>query len=386
MEGSSDWLDNLRLKLSYGTNGNQPGGYYNNLNLFSIAARHNLKPAMMASSIGNKDLTWEKSYTWNVSTDFSMFNHRFGGTIEYYNRRTTDLIDWTNISYMTGWSSVIVNDGVLRNTGVEITLNSRNIVAGDFVWTTDFNITTMRAKVEKLNGGSRISHPYITQEGADLYSFYTREWVGVDPETGRGTWKKNTKDDNGNVIDSEGVTHDPYEADRVIVGKGYPDWYGGMTNTFTYKGFELSFLLTFSLGGQMWDDTHYYGVTDGDGLGAHNFRKDAADHWRQPGDVSDNPIIIAANPLESSTCTSTRRLISSDHLRLKTLTFAYNLPKKWMNSIGMAGAKVYVNGNDIFTISASKYVDPEVGLNGMSKSPYDFPMLKSWRIGVKLDF
>lgn len=387
MENTTAWLDNLRLKLSYGTNGNQPSGYWNNLNLFNIAARHNLNPAMMADKLGNKHLTWENSYTWNVGVDFSIFNSRLSGTVEYYNRKTTDLIDWTNVSYMTGWSEYIVNDGQLRNTGVEITLTSRNIDNGDFTWTTDFNISTMRAKIEKLNGGDRIDHPYIEAVGEHLYSFYTRQWAGVDSATGLPLWKKNTKDDYGNVIDNTSVTSDANEADRVIVGKGYPDWFGGMTNSFTYKGFELSFLLTFSLGGKMVDNTQYYGVRDGYNLGYQNYRRDVmGNYWTKPGDEARDPIVIYNNPLQPGEYTSDRRMCSSDYLRLKTLTFAYNLPQKWIGKIGVKGARVYVNGNDVLTFSHSKYVDPEIGLSGQSKSVFSFPMLKSWRVGLKLDF
>lgn len=385
MHPTENWLDNLRLKVSYGTNGNQPSGYFNSLTLFSVSAKHNQQAALTASSLGNPSLTWEKSYTWNAGLDFSVLKGTLKGTVECYNRLTTDLIDWTNVSYMTGWSSVIVNDGELRNTGVEITLNSRNIDR-EFKWTTDFNISYMRSKVEKLNGEARISHPYITQEGADVYSFYTRQWAGVDPETGRGTWKTNTKDAEGNVIDRESITSDVNEADRVIVGKGYPDWFGGLTNTFTYKGLELSFLLTFTLGGDMWDNTHYDAVTDGRGIGLNNFRKDAGSHWRKPGDRAKNPIVISNNPFKSSESTSTRRMISSDHLRLKNITLAYNLPKRWMDRIGLAGAKVYVNGNDVLTFSENKYVDPEVNINGMSRSIDSWPMLKSWRVGINVQF
>lgn len=278
-----NWLDNLRLKVSYGTNGNQPSNYFNSMTLFSVTAKHNQQAATVASSYGNPSLTWEKSYTWNAGLDFSVLKGALRGTVEYYNRLTTDLIDWTNVSYMTGWSSYIVNDGKLRNTGVEITLSSRNIDR-EFKWMTDFNISYMRSKVEDLKGGARINHPYITQEGKDVYSFYTREWAGVDPETGLGTWKMNTKDANGNVIDRESITTDVNEADRVIVGKGYPDWFGGLTNTFTYKGVELSFLLTFTLGGDMWDNTHYDVVTDGRNIGWQNFRKDAGkDYWAETG-------------------------------------------------------------------------------------------------------
>lgn len=381
-----NWLDNLRLKVSYGTNGNQPSNYFNSMTLFSVTAKHNQQAATVASSYGNPSLTWEKSYTWNAGLDFSVLKGALRGTVEYYNRLTTDLIDWTNVSYMTGWSSYIVNDGKLRNTGVEISLSSRNIDR-EFKWMTDFNISYMRSKVEDLKGGARINHPYITQEGKDVYSFYTREWAGVDPETGLGTWKMNTKDANGNVIDRESITTDVNEADRVIVGKGYPDWFGGLTNTFTYKGVELSFLLTFTLGGDMWDNTHYDVVTDGRNIGWQNFRKDAGkDYWRKPGDRAKNPIVIYNNPFKSSESTSTRRLLSSDHLRVKNITLAYNFPKTWINRIGLAGAKVYVNGNDVLTFSKSKYIDPEVGMNGMSRGIDGWPMLKSWRVGINVQF
>ncbi len=387
MKGAAGWLDNLRLKLSYGTNGNQPSGYFNSLTLFAVNARHNQQAALTAYSFGNPSLTWENSYTWNAGVDFSVWQGALSGTIEYYNRRTTDLIDWTNVSYMTGWSSYIVNDGELRNTGLEITLNSRNFAREDFTWTTDFNISYMRAKVEKLKGDARISHPYITQEGKDIYSFYTREWAGVDPATGMGTWKKNTKNVDGVVIDRESVTSNVNEADRVVVGKGYPDWFGGLTNTFNYKGIELAFLLTFSLGGDMWDNTHYDGVTDGAELGNQNFRKDAGkDYWCKSGDHAKNPIVIHNNPLKSSSSTSTRRMLSSDHLRMKNVTIGYNLPRNWLRKLGVSSAKVYVNGNDVLTFSKSKYVDPEVGIDGMSKAIDSYPMLKSWRVGINLQF
>ena len=266
-------------------------------------------------------------------------------------------------------------------------MNSRNFAREDFTWTTDFNISYMRAKVEKLKGDARISHPYITQEGKDIYSFYTREWAGVDPATGMGTWKKNTKNVDGVVIDRESVTSNVNEADRVVVGKGYPDWFGGLTNTFNYKGIELAFLLTFSLGGDMWDNTHYDGVTDGAELGNQNFRKDAGkDYWCKPGDHAKNPIVIHNNPLKSSSSTSTRRMLSSDHLRMKNVTIGYNLPRNWLRKLGVSSAKVYVNGNDVLTFSKSKYVDPEVGIDGMSKAIDSYPMLKSWRVGINLQF
>lgn len=385
MESTSGWLDNLRLKLSYGTNGTQPGDYFNSQTLYDISYKHNLNPASIVDSYGNPDLTWESSYTWNAGIDFSLWKNRLRGTIEYYNKHTKDLIDYAKVPIMSGWSSIIVNEGELRNTGVEVTLDSRNIVTDNFTWSTNFNISYMRAMVEKLQD-DKISHPYITQQGKKLNSFYTREWVGVDPATGQGIWKLNTKDENGRVIDSKTTTHDVNEADRVIVGQGYPDWFGGLTNRFSYKGIELSFLLTFTLGGDLWDGAHSDVVTDGANVGSNNFRRDAAKHWSKPGDHSKNPIVINNDPLYSSTNTSTRRMMSSNHLRVKNITLSYELPKEWLKSIGLSSARLYVNGNDVLTFYKSKYVNPEVNMSGMATGVDAWPSLQSWRVGINIQF
>ncbi len=384
LESTRHWLDNLRLKLSYGTNGNQPSDYFNSQTLYSITGTYMDKPAVVINSYGNPDLKWESSYTWNAGVDFSLWNGRLRGTVEYYNRLTKDLIDWAVVSRMSGWGNLIVNEGELRNTGLEITLDSRNIISGDFEWSTNFNISYMRAMVEKL-ADEKISHPYITKQGEKLNSFYTREWVGVDPATGRGTWKKNTKDVNGKVIDKTGVTHDNNEADRVIVGKGYPDWFGGLTNRFSYKGIELSFLLTFTLGGDLYDGNHYQAVTDGDYVGEKNIRRDALNYWKKPGDHAKNPIVIFNNPYNSSQNTSSRRVMPSDHLRIKNITLGYNLPKQWIQKVGLSNAKIYVNGNDVYTFYRTQYVNPEVNMSGTSRFNA-FPNLKSWRVGINLQF
>lgn len=386
MKSSSHWLDNLRLKLSYGTNGNQPGGKFLSQNLFSVGGKHNLNPAISVSQYGNPNLKWESSYTWNAGIDVSLWNGRLKGVVEYYNRHTIDLIDKVLVPRMSGWGSITSNEGELRNSGLEITLDSRNIQTDDFSWNTNFNISYMKSKVEKLKD-DKISHPFIYKQGENMYSIYTREWVGVDPATGQGTWKLNTKDQSGNVIDPTSTTHDNLEADRVIVGKGYPDWFGGMTNTFNYKGLELSFLLTFSIGGNLWYTDHYLLTTDGYNVGNYNLgRETLGNYWTKPGDVARDPIVIYNNPYNSSANTSTRRMQSSDHLRVKTITLGYNLPKMWMKTIGLSSAKIYVNGNDVLTFSHSKYVNPEVGTSGLSKSISSWPSLKSWRVGINIQF
>lgn len=385
MESTHDWLDNLRLKVSYGTNGTQPSSYFSSLTLFGLNSVYDSRPALYANSYGNKNITWETSYTWNVGMDFSVFNGRLRGTLEYYNKLTTDLINDRNVTYTSGWSTVKMNEGELRNTGVELTLDSRNIVKNDFTWETNFNISYMRAKVEEMKE-EKESGNYIYREGENIYSYYVREWAGVDPETGLGQWYKNTTGEDGiTVVDRTSKTSDINEVKKTIVKKGYPDFFGGLTNRFTYKGFDLSFLLTFTLGGTLFDSQQEYVVKDGGSLGNRNFRADAYKKaWKKPGDKTEFPIIIRNDPYNFS-YTSTRSMYSSDHLKVKNISLGYTLPKKWTEKMRLSSLRLYVNGSDIYTFYKHRYVNPEVNNSG-SYNAYSYPSLRSWRFGIDVKF
>lgn len=385
MESTANWLDNLRIKLSYGTNGTQPSNYFSSLTLFGLDGVYDGRPGLYASRYGNRDITWETSYTWNVGTDFSMFNGRLRGTLEYYNKLTTDLINDRNVTYNSGWSTVTVNEGKLRNTGVELTLDSRNIVNKDFTWETNFNISYMRAKVEEMPT-EKESSPHIYREGHDIYAYYVRKWAGVDPKTGMGRWYKNTKGEDGmTIIDSHSTTSDINEVEKTIYKKGYPDFFGGLTNRFTYKGFDFSFLLTFTIGGTLYDTQYESVVRDGGGLNGRNFRFDAYKNaWKKPGDKAENPIIIRDDPYHFS-YTSTRSLHSSDHLKIKNISLGYNFPKKWIEKMKISGLRLYVNGNDIYTFYKYKYLNPEVNNRG-TYPQFSYPSLRSWRFGIDVKF
>ena len=387
MESTQNWLDNLRVKLSYGTNGTQPGNYYRSLSLFSINNTYMSDPAYSVSSYGNPNLTWESSYTWNAGIDFSLFKSRLRGTIEYYNKHTVDLINNASTPYTSGWSSMIVNEGELRNTGLEITLDSRNLIKDDFSWETNFNISFMRAKVEKLaKDNESILTNYIYRQGEHLYSYYMREYAGIDPQTGRSQWYKNTKGEDGKtVIDHTSISQDPsVGVEKVIHKKGYPDWFGGLTNRFTYKGFDLSFLLTFTIGGTLLDSQYSATVRDGASLGTANVRFDAYKNaWKKPGDKG-TPIIIYTDPFNSN-YVSTRSLRSSDHLKIKNISLGYTFPKKWINQLGLSELRLYVNGNDIYTFYGVDYVNPEVNNSG-SYNSYSYPSLRTWRFGIDIKF
>lgn len=385
MEATQNWLDNLRLKLSYGTNGTQPGSYYSSLSLFSINNTYMSEAAYQVASYGNPNLTWESSYTWNAGMDFSLFKNRLRGTIEYYNKLTTDLLNNKVTPSTSGWSSIKVNEGKLRNTGLEITLDSRNFIREDFTWETNFNISYMRAMVEELNNDNENGN-YIQREGEPIYSFYMREYAGIDRNTGRSRWYKNTKGEDGKtVIDRSSISEDPSSGvEKIVTKKGWPDWFGGLTNRFTFKGFDLSFLLTFTLGGTLMDSQYAATVPDGASLGNANVRFDAYKNaWKKPGD-GGTPVIIADDPFKSN-YTSTRSLRSSDHLKIKNISLGYTFPKKWVGHLGLTELRLYVNGNDIYTFYGADYLNPEVNNSG-SYNSYSYPSLRTWRFGIDIKF
>lgn len=380
---TASWIDNLKVKASYGTNGNLPSGYYDSQALYSVSGSYDGAPAASLSSKGNPMLSWETTYTFNGGIDFRLFNSILTGSIEYYNKTTKDLLTDATTSATTGFTSQQTNLGELKNTGYEIAIGSTNIDKSDFRWTTDFNITYMEAKIQNLKD-EIISFPYTYREGEDLYAFYLREWAGVDSATGEGLWYNNGTQDDGTIDRS--TTTSSSVAQKTIVGKGYPSWYGGISNNFEYKGFELSFLFTFTMGGDLYDSAFPSYVSDGANVGSMNLSKEGLDHWKKPGDVSDNPRVVYSNP-QSTHYNSDRRLKNSDHARLKNFNVAYNLPSDLVKKAGFSNVRLYVQGTNLLTFYKYDYINPEVGTNGYSRSNnYGAPINKTWRFGANIQF
>lgn len=379
------WVNNLRLKISYGTTGNLPSNYYESQSLFSLSNKYNNKSVFFLKTIGNPDLTWEHSYTWNTGIDFRLLNSRLSGSLEYYNKMTDNLLNNATVSVNTGFSSILVNEGRLRNTGVELTLNSRNIDGDGFNWNTDFNISWMNARVESLKDDV-ISSPRIFREGEKLYSFYMREWAGVDEQTGQPLWYKNVYGTDGKTPVQDGSTTSKVaESNRVILCKAYPDFYGGITNRFSYRGIELSFLMTFTLGGNMFHNLDRLSA-DGRYIGTYNPSKNATEGvWKKPSDKATKPMIIYNNPYQPQEYSS-RYIHSTDHLRLKNVSLSYNLPKKWINRLYLTNAKIYFNATDILTFYKYNYINPEVSYTGNSNSGSRYPAIKSYRFGFQVQF
>lgn len=373
------WANDLKLRVSYGTNGNLPGDYYANLATYSFGGGYGDQSGIYWGNPGNSKLGWEKSANFNIGIDWGFLN-RVNLSLEYYNKVTTDLLFRVPTSIVTGFDTNWQNLGKIKNQGVELTINSTNIITKDFTWHTNFNVTRQSMKIKELPSHNDVMYGdgnmYILREGESMHSFYLPEWAGVNSETGLGEFWIDPEDH------SKGVTNFYDEAGKAIVGKAVPDWMGGMTNTFTYKNFDLSFMISFQTGASLFDYPGYFlTYSDGVRLGSFNVSQEVAgNYWRNPGDVVEHPKPIYNNPYRTDRWSS-RTIKSTNNVRMRDITFGYRIPisKKYISNL-----RVFFKTNNPFMIyCASDNIDPDVDINGYRQT--DTPPTKSFMFGLNIE-
>jgi TonB-linked SusC/RagA family outer membrane protein len=376
----SKLFSDLKLRVSYGTNGNLPTDMYSYMARYATSAGYGQNGAYYWSAAGNNELTWEKSKNFNIGIDWTLYN-RVSLTFEFYNKLTTDLLFSTPTSYVTGFGSMLTNLGKLKNSGFEFTLSSQNIKTKDFTWTTDFNLTWQGIKVKDLPGGDDVQYGdgnmYLLREGESMHTFYLPEFIGVNPENGLGEFWIDPEDH------SKGVTNYYSQAGKTIVGKAVPDVLGGLTNTFRYKDFDLSFMISYQFGADLFDYPGYF-LTYSDGVRIGSFNVHSAvegNYWKQPGDQVEYPKPIYGNPYRSDRFSS-REIKSTDNIRVRDITLGYNIPafKKYINTL-----RVYFRTSNPFMIyCATKNIDPDVDVNGYRQT--DTPPTRQFLFGLNLSF
>jgi len=370
-------FSDFKIKASYGTNGNLPGGYYSYKQNYKVGDAYGKESAIYGSSAGNDNLGWERSQNFNVGFEWNMYN-RVNLSVEYYNKFTSALLFPRPVSIVTGFSSYTANIGNLSNYGVEVELNSTNVKTKDFSWTTDFNFTWQKNKVVSLPDGEDVpsgdGNLYILREGESMYSFYLPVMKGVNKETGLAEFWIDPTDE------SKGVTNYYSQAGSTVLGKGTPDFLGGMTNTFNYKRFDLSFLISYQFGAKLFDYMEYFTVSDGMRMGSFNQLAKAADYWTPENPDATYPRVIYNNPYRSDRWSS-RHIKSTDNIRVREITLGYTIPiKKVLDS-----ARIYVKTTNPFMIwSATPDVDPDVPINGYRT--VDVPVTRSFVAGVSIKF
>lgn len=374
-----NFIDDLKLRASYGTSGTLPGGSYDHLALYNYSGDYDGMGAAVESQIENKDLTWEKNNSFNIGFEFGIFK-RIRGSFEYFTRHTTDLLMNLPLAPTIGAGSTMVNIGEMQNKGFEMEIRSDNIKTKDFNWSSTFLFTSVRNKILKLNSEEDIiSSRQIRREGYAYYTFYIPIWAGVDPADGTPMWY--LIDDDGNVTDE--VTHDIKEAESTIAGTADPDFFGSIGNNISYKGFNLSFIFNFSVGGKIWYQSGYKSWNDGRSP-KYVVPEAQVDRWQNPGDVAAHPQRIWGGNNYSDEY-STRFLFDNDYIRLKDITLSYNIPSSILNKFNINSLNVYVQGRNLLTFASQDVMDPEHGgANGYAY--FEMPPVKTITFGIELGF
>lgn len=331
-------IDFAKLKISYGTNGNSRIGAYKSKGIYSFTntTAYNGQEGAIMTSGENPVLSWETTYLINGGLSLGLFK-RISMEIEFYRNTTKGILDAVDVTRTTGFTRILQNVGSVRNSGVELTLNTQNIIKDNFQWTTSFNIAHNNNKILKLyNGNDKVLDLTMRREGEDANAFYLIRWAGVDPRDGGPLWY----DRNGNITKVFDLNN------RVIVGSSTPDFYGGMTNHFQYKDFTLSALLIYNVGGYAFSDLQRDAESDGRNLADDNQSTNLLDRWREPGDLSNIPKSVLYENANNGR-NSTRFLHKKTSLRLQNISLNYGLPKKWLSKIKLQRANVYFQADNV---------------------------------------
>lgn len=377
-------INELKLRASYGSNGNQAIDNYASLSLYNPANDYDGKPGYVLSQYPNPYLTWEQNKPFNAGIDFAILKNRISGTVEYYNRVTSRLLLNVPVSSANGITAVFRNNGEMRNTGWELSLSTRNIVAHDpqaLSWRSDFNISTLKNTITRLDN-PMTSTIYKREVGGDFYQFYLVGYAGADPQTGEARWYANA--------DKTTTTRVFGEAQRFNQGSALPKFYGSLTNYFSYRGFELSFQFYYNWGSKVYDNWGSFTESDGSGgFGATSklSRRIYENRWRKPGDITNIPkVVFGGTQTGLSNQASSRFLYDGSFIRLRDLMLTYNMPKSWLTRTGLSEARIYMRGNNLWTFvkDAQLTMDPEVPVTG----DYDQrpPIFKTFLVGVDINF
>lgn len=402
----ADWVDQLKLRAAFGSVGNVPTSLYPSYSLYSVGATYNENPGALISQIGNKDLTWEKTYTTGVGVDASFWQNRLHATLDYYIKNTSNILYQVPVTGLVGVTSIWKNIGKMRNTGIELTVGGDIIRTKDLTWNVTANISHNSNELRDLYkqrdaNGNYVVKPVLISDGTSIAgtaqrileigepvdTYYMKEWAGVNPEDGKPQWYMD--DANGNKVKTDSYS----KASYYKCGKASPDVYGSFSTSLFYKNFDLQANFGYSLGGQIY--SYYRQEFDSDGAyaGDRNQMKlqKGWSRWEKPGDIATHPRAMYNNQ-DKGNLASSRYLESSDYLKLRSLTLGYNFDLK---KYGIQTLRLSISGENLFTITDYSGVDPELPAGTNDKGVLSvtntggtsvYPAVRKFMLGVNLTF
>ena len=387
-----DQVDLLKLKVSYGSQGNdalltQDG--YANYHPWAdqyVISENNGEFATTLSYKGNKDISWETSYNFNAGIDFAFFGERLSGTIEGWRRRTEDMLYYRPVPASLGYSYLPVNIGSVSNAGMDIELHGDLVKTRNVTWSVYANLTFFKNKILKLSpelNGQWIDGTYIYKEGEGMYNRYLKSYAGVDQATGKSLWYMDRTDAEGNVLVKDTVTSNFTAATSYMTGDVLPKVYGGFGTELKVYGVDLSCAFNYQAGGRIFDAGYQRLMHAGSSNDAgHNWHMDILKAWTPENPNSNIPALNSNDTYANGT--SDRWLISSNYVSLQNITLGYTFPAKLTKKAHIEKIRVYAVADNVALWSARKGMDPRQS-NTTSNSFYYSPM-RSISGGLSITF
>jgi len=383
--GEEKWLrlpkqiNELKIRTSYGLTGNDDITPFSYKALYGVT-KYDGKSGYYPTNIPNPDLKWETTAQFDVGLDLSLFNNRITLAVDYYNKQTKDLLLDRPLAESSGYSTITENIGRVENKGFEFSLSTVNL-DGNFKWNTMFNLSTNRNKVLELYNNTPIDDigrgSNRVMVGQPIGVFYTYKWLGIDPSTGDCVYADLNK--NGRID----------AGDRTVVGNPQPDFIGGITNSFSYKGFDLSVFLQFSYGNDVFNGSRLYleSLTGGD-----NQLESVTRRWKNVGDITDIPRATSdATATANNRRASSRFIEDGSYLRIKNVNLGYSFKKEWIKKMKLESLRLYVTAENLYTFTRYSGMDPEVNYAGNDNTIigvdfFTYPQARSYNFGVNIKF
>jgi TonB-linked SusC/RagA family outer membrane protein len=381
-------LDNLNLRFSYGAQGNDAVGNYAYGGFYSIDNSLDAL-GLRPSSLPTPELHWETNLNLNFGVDFALFDNRLIAQLDFFNRQSKDLLFTKPLSPSTGYDGIDANIGSLSNRGIDGQITGVPIRTRDFRWDVTLNFGHYTNKITKLPQKEIITgsigqygNTKKMVEGGSVYDFYIKEWAGVNPENGKATWYKDIVDANGNVTGRE-ITENQTEATPYFQGSSLPDLYGGLTNSFSYKGFDFSFLFSYNIGGKIFDGDYPMIAQIGNKPGC-NWTKEALSRWTPENTNTNYPRLSLIDASSWNTIPSTRFLYDATYARLKNISLSYSIPRHLLKTLTLKDLRLRFTGENLLTFYGHKGLDPEQTVSGTTF--YRYPAQKLITFGIDVQF
>lgn len=383
-------INQLKLRGSYGQTGNDGGGttadnadisYYAWQPLYGLGWNNASEAGILQTSLGNRDLAWESSNSFDVALEFGLFKNRVSGTVEYFDRRSSNLIFAVPLPLSSGIQTVTRNIGTMYNRGIEVQLGVEPVRTKDFTWRIDVNATHLKNQITKMpdENPEIIDGTKKLKVGSSIYDFWLRDYRGVNPATGEAQYQAVSYVPANSRITETGdtLTSSINNARFHYNGTAIPKVTGGLTNTFSYKGLSLSALFVYQLGGKVYDGA-YAGLMSSGGYGSAK-HVDILNRWQTPGDITNVPRMDAARTSDFDAA-SDRWLIDASYLNMRSVTLSYALPGITAKKLFLNNAQVYVSAENFLILSRRKGMNVQQNFAGTTGNV--FSVAKTVVLGV----